>query len=211
VLGSTIDSPQQAAVALVGPDANGDASLRLRTVQAVARPGKTCGGEPTLVAADCQRAMAEMAAAPECRPLFTREDGAPGEDCQRLERRMSLSERLGAVKISDASSDPDKVIAAQSQRARHLYACICRGGLCKKTPPPEPPLDDTRYGEWLTHLLDQPARQSELACLAWAAGAVQEHKAAGMTMADALRCSFDDESLSAAREFVATLGERTCP
>jgi hypothetical protein len=39
---------------------------------------------------------------------------------------------------------------------------------------------------------------------------VQEHKAAGMTMADALRCSFEDTTLSAAREFVAVLEERAC-
>jgi len=53
-------------------------------------------------------------------------------------------------------------------------------------------------------------RQIELACVSWAAAAVQAHKASGMTMREALRCAFDDETLPAAQETVATLEERPC-
>jgi hypothetical protein len=57
---------------------------------------------------------------------------------------------------------------------------------------------------------EKRARQTELACFSWAAAAVQAHKASGMTMREALRCAFDDETLPAAQETVATLEERPC-
>ena len=48
------------------------------------------------------------------------------------------------------------------------------------------------------------ADSREVTCLAWAAAAVQNYKSAGMELADALRCAFDDETLAPARDFVAT-------
>ena len=47
-------------------------------------------------------------------------------------------------------------------------------------------------------------------CLAWAAADLQQHKAAGMTMADALRCAFDDPTLPAAQVTVASREDVPC-
>ena len=83
--------------------------------------------------------------------------------------------------------------------------------------------DDARATDFLVGLLDKgtpasggvPARtpadwERELACLAWAASAVQAHKAGGMEMTDALRCAFDDGTITAAKDYVAVLKSREC-
>jgi hypothetical protein len=57
---------------------------------------------------------------------------------------------------------------------------------------------------------DEPSGVDELTCLAWAAAAVQSHKASGMTFSEALRCAFDDPSLPAAQEPTASLEARAC-
>jgi hypothetical protein len=213
VVGSTIDPPQEAAVVTVGPDAHGALALRLRTVQAVAREGRTCGQEPALAAADCEQVMAALEADPACEPLFAEPDRALGADCQALERKTSLRERLDAAGKSHHSSDPERLAAEQTRRAESLFACVCRGGRCTV---PAQPLADESYTALLTGLLAEPKREQaaanerELACLSWAASAIQEHKASGMTMADGLRCAFADTTLSAAREFVAVLELQPC-
>jgi hypothetical protein len=56
----------------------------------------------------------------------------------------------------------------------------------------------------------EPDGVDELACLSWAAAAVQSHKASGMTFSEALRCAFDDRSLPAAQESTASLEARAC-
>jgi hypothetical protein len=213
VVGSTIDPPQEAAVVTVGPDTHGALALRLRTVQAVAREGRTCGKEPAIAAADCEQVMAALEADPACEPLFAGPDRALGADCQALERKTSLRERLDAAGKSHHSSDPGRLVAEQTRRANELFACVCRGGRCSV---PAHPLADEQYASLLTGLLADPKREQaaknerELACLSWAASATQEHKATGMTMADGLRCAFADTTLSAAREFVAVLEAQPC-
>jgi hypothetical protein len=213
VVGSTIDPPQEAAIAWLGADERGALALRLRTIAAVARPGRTCGNEPAVAASDCERTMAELEADPACQPLFARADRALGDDCQALEARTSLEDKLRRAGAARHSSDPDEIAAEQTRRAASLFACLCRGGRCT---PPARPLDDGQYAALVHGLLADPTKEKadrnerELTCLAWAASAVQEHKGTGMTMADALRCSFQDTTLSAAREFVAVLEGRPC-
>jgi hypothetical protein len=221
VVGSTIDPPQEAAVVTVGPDAHGALSLRLRTVQAVAREGRTCGQEPAIDAAACEQVMAGLEAAPACQALFAQagaqspaQPGGPlGADCQALERTTTLRERLDAAGRSHHSSDPARLAAEQTRRAQNLFACVCRDGRCSV---PARPLADEQYAALLTGLLADPRRERaaanerELACLSWAASVIQEHKATGMTMADGLRCAFADTTLSAAREFVAVLEDEPC-
>jgi hypothetical protein len=157
--------------------------------------------------------MADMEADPACEALFAPVERALGADCQTLERKTSLTARLQAASASHHTSDPEQLAVEQAQRARNLLSCVCRGGRCTV---PAQPLADELYSSLVNDLLgdpkkDQAARnERELTCLAWAASAAQEHKATGMTMADGLRCSFADTSLSSAREFVAVLEMRPC-
>jgi hypothetical protein len=216
VVGSTIDPPQEAAVVTVGPDGRGALALRLRTVQAVAREGRTCGQEPAIDAAACEQVMAALEADPACQPLFApaaTPERPLGADCQALERTTTLRERLDAAGKSHHSSDPARLAAEQTRRAQNLFACVCRGGRCTV---PARPLEDEQYSTLVTALLTDPKREQaaknerELACLSWAASVIQEHKATGMSMADGLRCAFADTTISAAREFVAVLEAEPC-
>jgi hypothetical protein len=59
-------------------------------------------------------------------------------------------------------------------------------------------------------LLARSDGQGEAACLAWAASGRQAHKYRRVTMEEALRCTFTDPSLPAARETVATLDPASC-
>jgi hypothetical protein len=66
------------------------------------------------------------------------------------------------------------------------------------------------YAPAITELARDPDRRVELACLSWAASALQRHKAAGMTMADAIRCAFDDPTLPPAQVTVAVAEDVSC-
>ena len=72
------------------------------------------------------------------------------------------------------------------------------------------PLQGEHYFPVIQALAADPARQEELACLAWAASSLQAHKATGMTMADAIRCAFDDPTLPPAQVTVATREDVAC-
>jgi hypothetical protein len=209
VVGSTIDPPQEAALLAIGPDLDGAAALRLTTVPAVARAGKTCGTVPPAIptGADCQDQMATLRQAPECRALFERTGERLGPDCQILERRLTLNQRLTALRKSATGFDPQEIKEGQAQRAGHLFDCLCRGGACIA---PSDPLDSAQYGPVFDRIIERK-RVQELACLSWAASTVQEHKTAGMQMADALRCSFEDSTIQAAKEIVASLEGESCP
>jgi hypothetical protein len=223
VVGSTIDPPQEAALLTVGPDESGQASVRLQTLPAVGREEKTCGDEPFVSAATCRALVGELQAAPDCRALFKTDDALLGDDCQQLERKLTLRERLEAITLSRGPTTPGRIKEAQVVRSRHLFSCLCRGGRCE---PPERAVnlkDDALATNFLLGLMqngtpahgEAPARRAadwerELTCLSWAASAVQKHKAGGMEMTDALRCAFDDATIAAAKEYVAALKPREC-
>jgi hypothetical protein len=223
VVGSTIDPPQEAALLTVGPDPDGQASVRLQTLPAVGREEKTCEDDAVVPAASCRALVAELQAAPECRPLFKTDDALLGSDCQQLERKLTLRDRLDALARSRGPVTPNGIKAQQVLRTRHLLSCVCRGNRCT---PPEHALDltdDAQATDFLIGLVekgtparnDVPARppavwERELTCLGWAASAVQAHKAGGMEMTDALRCAFDDGTITAAKDYVAVLKSREC-
>jgi hypothetical protein len=227
VIGSTIDPPQQGATLEVGADSDNLLSLRLRTIPAVGRPGMTCGPlpSPLVSAQQCRNIVADLKKLPECAPLFELEGGV-GRDCGELERPLDFSEQIQGLAARRGPTDPKEIKRAQGVRARELWSCICRkkpGGdqLCASPREPdqsekEPPEDPIFKGEAyqdrvLDRLREKGDRGSdELGCLAWAAAAVQRHKAGGMTFADALRCAYDDKSLAAAQETVASLEARAC-
>jgi len=245
VVGSTIDPPQEASLVTIGADDHDVASLRLRTLPAVAREGRTCGDEPALPALQCQQVMGTLAEAPECRPLFEADNGpglpsetrvGPRPDCQVLERNLPLVDRLKATVNYRGPATADEIKKGQVVRAHRLFSCLCRGKRC--TPPPEAVRleSDLAYHQFFLQAMqagdpdphkrweplagaeDAGKRQdaaragweAELACLSWAAAAVQAHKAAGMTMADAIRCGFDDATLPPAKDYVAQLEARSC-
>jgi hypothetical protein len=208
VIGSTIDPPQEGAHLEIGLDARNAASARLTTFPAVARPGKTCGNLPVVSAAACQQRMSRLRETPACASLFERSGDPLGPDCQTLERKLSIWDRLRALRASATGFNPSEIKQAQTERASHLFSCLCRDP--RDCTVPQDPLDDLQYAPVLTSLMSKPDKLEELVCLSWAASALQEHKAAGMQMADALRCAFEDEAIPAAKELVATLEVETC-
>jgi hypothetical protein len=135
VIGSTIDPPQQAALLQVGANADGQLSVRVRTLPAVGRPGYTCGESETLLAAQrCRGIMAGLRATPACAPLFQTDD-AGARDCGALERPLTTQEQLEAAATQHQPVDPDEIKSAQNLRAGKLMTCICR----EKGPTPGAP------------------------------------------------------------------------
>jgi len=210
VVSSTIDPPQEASWIELGTDRRGRAALRMRTVPAVERPGFTCQSALMPSAARCRSLAAGLAALPECEPLFSRSDGGnePGPACSELERPLSFDEQLRGLVQSGGSDEPADIELGQRRRAQRLLACACRDDRCAV---PADPFQGEAYAGLIESLAAEPAQLEELTCLAWAASAVQGHKAAGMEMADALRCAFDDPTIPAAQVSVATLEDLPCP
>jgi hypothetical protein len=213
VVGSTLDPPQEAAWLEVGTDIHGRAALRVQSLPAVKRPGRTCADDAALpsapTAARCRSVVAALAAHASCRELFTRADGSgtAGPPCAELERPLSFDEKLEGLLTYGGPSRPTKIKELQERRAKKLLSCLCRNGDCKV---PEHPLHDEAYEAEIMARAQSPDGPEELACLGWAASAVQAHKAAGMQIADALRCAFDDPTMHAALESVAVLEEVSC-
>ncbi len=216
IVGSVIDPPQQAAWLEIGLDAQGHGALRLSTLPEVARAGRVCGTNHAIDAGVCRRAMGTLAAAPACQDLVfgSTADGASNNSCDALERPLSLDDQINGIVLHGGPNDPAQLKALDDKRARALLRCVCRdlqGG-----PAPagcadlEHPLQGEHYFPVIQALAADPARQEELACLAWAASSLQAHKATGMTMADAIRCAFDDPTLPPAQVTVATREDVAC-
>jgi len=210
VLSSTIDPPQEASWIEIGTDRRGHASLRMRTLPAVERPGFTCAPALMPAADRCRSLVAGLAARSECEALFSRSDGGsePGPACERLERALTLDQQLTGLVLHGGSDEPEDIKLGQSRRAHRLLTCACRDERCLV---PADPFQGEAYAALITTLGADPGRLEELTCLAWAASAVQGHKAAGMEMADAVRCAFDDPTIAAAQVSVATLEDLPCP
>jgi hypothetical protein len=208
-VGSTTDPPQQAAVALVGADAEGRLALAVHALQAIERsPQLACGAEPRISAGVCQRVAHELNRAPACRAaLGAGSDTETPRDCQDIEHSSSLSERFASLQSYAGPRSPDARRARDQRLARQLLACVCRGDVCKV---PESPLDEDAYRLELDRAWEHPERRDELACLAWAAAATQAHKASEMSLGEALRCSFDDPSLPPERIYTAALEPAPC-
>ena len=109
VVGSTINPPQEAALLTVGPDPDGQASVRLQTLPAVGR--EEAEDEAMVPAASCRALVGELQAAPDCRPLFKTDDALLGSDCQQLERRLTLRDRLTALARSRGPITPHGIEA----------------------------------------------------------------------------------------------------
>lgn len=208
VIGSTVDPPQQAALIEIGSNRLGQLSLRARTLASVARAGLTCGeGASPVTSGTCHQAAARLRAEPACQALLADEAQVP-RDCQELEQAGTLSGRLAAVRTYRGPLDVADKRELDQIQARSLLECVCHGD--PSCVPAAAPLADEGYLKLLRQKLEEPQRREELVCLAWAAGTMQGHKDAGMTLGEALRCSFDDPTLPAERTTVATLKAETC-
>jgi hypothetical protein len=150
--------------------------------------------------------------------VLVEEPDPPGLDCRALEKNQTVGEKLAAIALARGSTTPEDIMDEQVKRGHRLLACLCRDKRCPSyDPADEKLLVEARYQTILEEMVakaasadEKRARQVELACFSWAAASVQAHKAAGMSMREALRCAFDDQSLDAAQETVATLEERPC-
>jgi hypothetical protein len=212
VVGSTIDPPQEAALLAIGPAADGTVSLRVQTLPVVARPGKTCSSRaPTITADDCQQVMSELRGHKDCAQLFRpAEANSLGRDCSDIEHPLEIDARLQLASRWTGPVDEEEIRADQRTRVHALWSCVCRDRRCNPSSLVLD-LDDESYFKLVRQeMATSPKREQELTCLAWAAGAVQRYKTAGMSFADALRCAFDDDSLAPARDYIARLEVTPC-
>jgi hypothetical protein len=209
VLGSTVDPPEQAAVVELGPDQLGRLSLRVRTLGTVVRPAQSCEPEPSLPSVNtCRGVTAALLRVPACRALLVSNPHIPARECQDLEQNATLNSRLSAVVSYQGPRNEDDKRKLQAVDAKALLDCICHDDrTCK---PANAPLADESYLEILNRKFEDASHRPELVCLAWAASATQAHKDAGMTMSEAMRCSFDDPTLPAERVSVVTLEATRC-
>jgi hypothetical protein len=212
VVGSSIDPPQEAALLSVGPAADGTVSLRVQTLPAVSRPGRTCSSRvPSITAQDCQQVMAELRGHKDCATLFRpAEANSLGRDCSAIEHPLAIDDRLQLASRWTGPGDEEEIRADQRRRISALWGCVCRDRRCNPSSSVLDLDDDSYFKLVRQELAASPKREQELTCLAWAAGAVQRYKTAGMNLADALRCSFDDDSLAPARDYIARLEVTPC-
>lgn len=201
-------------------------------------PGLPAPEPPVVDAAECQRIVARLKCDSRCEPLF--DEGYKGaRDCTELEQTTGFGDAVRDLIGSSSPVDPTEIKKAQRLRAGRLLRCICRssaGGSSVGPPgtnrcvgpdtdaPGIPvtgecapigdadPLDDDVFAARIAQRLEHGGDEArkELACLSWAASALQQHKARGMTFASALRCAFDDQTIPAEQETVATLDRQPC-
>jgi hypothetical protein len=212
IIGSTLDPPQEAALLRIGPDASGALGLRVRALGLMTRETGACGPETSVTARTCTRLLARLQRdEPCCARIFSRKNGLPGPDCQVLESPVPIWERLKAAAQSSVSADEDDILKEQRRRARALFSCLRPSPDCEVSDELMS-LNDYQY----TALIEEIDRASGdgatlPACLAWAASAVQAHKAHHeMEFADALRCAFDDPTIPGPTDYLIRLEDVPC-
>ena len=207
-IGSTTDPPQQAAVVEIGPDLTGRLVLSVRSVQSVARPSSAVDPPLGIDAAACRQVAHQLSQQRSCQTLLPiGPDAAPPRDCQAVEHSTSFAQRWAALATYAGPRDPDTRQRFASLDAERLLTCICREGACET---PRAPLRGDTHWQSLEQAWSHPGRRIELSCLAWAASVSHAHAAASMTLAEALRCSFDDPTLAAEQTYSTALEGTTC-
>jgi hypothetical protein len=223
VLGSTLDPPQEAALLHLGPAPDGVLALRVQTIPAVARPGMTCSASPPSVSAlECQTLMAKLRDEPSCRSLFQPAGAVrSSRECSDIEHPLDLQERMQQVIRWTGPGDEEEIRKDQRNRLKALWSCLCRAanrdnlGACASDVAAMDSSegffnDEVNLRLVRERLAADKYTEHELTCFAWAAAVMQKHKLAGMTFSDALRCSFDDETLPPAHDYIARMEETPC-
>ena len=187
IVGSTIDPPQEAAVldGRQGPD--GDSVLRLRTLQAVQRPGMTCADDrrPAVTAATCDRIFKTLRGTPACAALFaggTSDAGQRPPTSDQCAKTVDAWWPLLEPGLLHAES-PEELDCLQEARAQRLLSCI---GVPVTV---ESPLRDPDLPERV--LSSRERDPAELVCISWAASVLQSHKRDRWGMAQAIAFSLD--------------------
>jgi hypothetical protein len=223
VIGSTLDPPQEAALLQLGPAPDGVLTLRVQTIPTVARAGMTCPSTPLSVSAvECQKVMAKLRDEASCRALFAPPAAnRPSRECSDIEHPLDAQELMRQVIQWTGPSDEEEIRKNQRQRLQALWSCVCRsGGKSPRACAAEVPAMATPEGffddevnlrlVWQELARADPDTERELTCLGWAAAVVQQHKLAGMTFTDALRCGFDTETLPPAHDYIARMEDNPC-
>lgn len=210
VVGSTTDPPQEGAVLYLGPGIDDILHLRVQTIPSVGRPGMTCRTDaPIISARDCQRVMARLRVHPACKSLFQSQYSSQRE-CSDFNQPLEVEGRLQQAIRWAGPGDETEILADQTLRVKNLWTCVCRDNNCTVADDAKLLDDELNFQQILSQLNQRGERETELTCLAWAAAAVQKHKVAGMTFADALRCSYDDDSVPPAQDLIARIEVTSC-
>lgn len=213
VVGSVIDPPQEASLIEIGLDTRDRAALRLTALPLVARAGLACSNEHTIDAGSCRQTLATLTLSPDCQDLLA--PAGTAATCETLERDLTFGEKIDRIVHFGGPRDTDTIKAEDARRARALVRCVCRqegtseaSASCPGVWPA--PLEKEAYASLIEELSRDPQRQRELACLSWAASAVQQHKSNGMRMSDAIRCAFDDPKIAPEHITVADTEDVAC-
>jgi hypothetical protein len=220
VVGSTVDPPQQATLVEIGTDEKGILTLRSRALASVARTGQTCGAAPLAIEArECRAVASRLLKTPACHALLSTDAGdEPPRDCQEIEHEGTFALRLQAIRKYQGPLVEQRRRDLEEAQAKTLLDCVCHpNATADDKSPGEPvcrpslhPLKDESYLSILADRSKDPAWQTELSCLAWAASAMQAHKDSDMTMAEAMRCAFDDPTMPAEQRTSVSLGAAPC-
>ena len=187
IVGSTIDPPQEAAL-LEGYQARpGHWVLRLRTLQAVQRPGMTCADDraPAVTAGTCDRIFKTLRGSPTCAALFAggASDAGPrpptSDECAKTVDAWWPLLEPGFLH----ASSPDELECLQEARAERLLSCV---GVPMTA---VSPLRDSKLPERILSIHERDP--AELVCLSWAASVLQSHKRERWGMAQAVAFSLD--------------------
>ena len=176
-------------------------------------------GSTPILARECRAVAARLLKTPACHALLSTDAGdEPPRDCQELEHEGTFALRLQAVRKYQGPLDGQRRRDLEEAQAKALLDCVCHSdkstdGKSPEQPvcqPSSQPLKDESYLGILAERAKDPARRTELSCLAWAASAMQAHKDSDMTMAEAMRCAFDDPTIAAEQRTSVTLGATPC-
>ena len=200
----------------VGPDQSNHLTVRVRAmslVDVLSEPGgqsQSCGREPTLTSRECRILLKDLPRKwPCCEPLLGRKEGAASKECRSFQRPVTRWERLRMAFQASSAPDENTIREKDELEARPLLACLSGTTTECNVARPLLSLQDWSYTGWVEGLASLPDEGKTLACLSWAASAMQAHKGTGMSFTDAIKCAIEEGTLERANEYVVAMGDTT--